>query len=65
MIDMNLWISNISGELLNPSSWICQCSFCHSLTFVFSPPSNTYGYQSIELIPNGSHTVGMISFVKN
>ncbi|CAF0944585.1 unnamed protein product [Adineta steineri] len=25
------------------------------LTFVFSPPSNTYGYQSIELIPNGSH----------
>ncbi|CAF1239989.1 unnamed protein product [Adineta ricciae] len=25
------------------------------LTFVFSPPSNTYGYQSIDLIPNGSH----------
>ncbi|CAF4304478.1 unnamed protein product, partial [Adineta steineri] len=25
------------------------------LTFVFSPPSNTYGYQSIELVPNGSH----------
>ncbi|CAF3546281.1 unnamed protein product [Rotaria sordida] len=25
------------------------------LTFVYSPPSNTYGYQSVELIPNGSH----------
>ncbi|CAF0873085.1 unnamed protein product [Rotaria sordida] len=25
------------------------------LTFVYSPPSITYGYQSIELIPNGSH----------
>ncbi|CAM4755870.1 unnamed protein product [Rotaria magnacalcarata] len=26
------------------------------LTFVYSPPSNTYEYQSVELIPNGSHT---------
>ncbi|CAF3371074.1 unnamed protein product [Rotaria sp. Silwood1] len=25
------------------------------LTFVYSPPSNTYGYQLVELIPNGSH----------
>ncbi|CAF0845992.1 unnamed protein product [Adineta ricciae] len=25
------------------------------LTFVYLPPSNTYGYQSVELIPNGAH----------
>ncbi|CAF1384645.1 unnamed protein product [Adineta steineri] len=25
------------------------------LTFVYSPPSNTYGYESVELIPNGAH----------
>ncbi|CAF2541147.1 unnamed protein product [Rotaria sp. Silwood2] len=25
------------------------------LTFVYSPPSDTYGYRSVELIPNGSH----------
>ena len=38
------------------------CVFLSSLTFVFSPPSNTYGYQSIELIPNGSHIVRTTRF---
>jgi len=28
-----------------------------SLTFVYSPPSNTYGYEFVELIPNGAHIV--------
>ncbi len=36
---------------------IFRIFFSRSLTFVYLPPSNTYGYQSIELIPNGSHIV--------
>ncbi len=31
--------------------------YIFSLTFVYSPPSDTYGYRSVELIPNGSHIV--------
>jgi hypothetical protein len=34
--------------------------YIFSLTFVYSPPSDTYGYQSVELIPNGSHIVKRI-----
>jgi hypothetical protein len=43
---------------------VCYLAFCiflilflRSLTFVYLPPSHNYGYQSIELIPNGSHIV--------
>jgi hypothetical protein len=56
MIHMNQLILNIYG-LFNSFSSKIEHAFFFSLTFVYSPPSDTYGYQSVELIPNGSHIV--------
>ena len=57
---MNPLILNIYG-LFSRFFFEKELLVFFSLTFVYSPPSDTYGYQLVELIPNGAHTVSSVT----